>query len=211
MGTAERKEREKLQRRQAIIDAAENVFFSKGYNNSSMDDVAGEAELSKGTLYLYFHSKDDLYAAIVTRGAEIMNKLFTEAASAKVSGLEKVRNIGFAFIKFYTEYPNYHDAMMFDQGKQANLECECDNDFAAIELKKRSNMILVNCIIEGMEDGSIKKDIDPVGTALVLWGSALGVMQLLKNKAVVLKEAFEMDEQKVIDEFMNFAFKSLAS
>jgi TetR/AcrR family transcriptional regulator len=50
MGITERKEREKEQRRNAIIDAAEKIFFTKGMDNSTMDDVAEEAELSKGTL-----------------------------------------------------------------------------------------------------------------------------------------------------------------
>ena len=61
MGITERKEREKLQRREDILNAAERVFFSKGHKNSTMDDVAEEAELSKGTLYLYFKSKEGFY------------------------------------------------------------------------------------------------------------------------------------------------------
>ena len=56
MGIAERKEREKLQRRNDIIDAAERLFFQHGFETPTMDDVAREAELSKGTLYLYFKS-----------------------------------------------------------------------------------------------------------------------------------------------------------
>ena len=62
MGIAERKEREKEQRRKAILDAAEKVFFEKGLKYSTMDDVAEEAELSKGTLYLYFKNKEELFA-----------------------------------------------------------------------------------------------------------------------------------------------------
>ena len=57
MGIQERKEREKLQRREDIIDAAEKVFFKKDLDSATMDDVANEAELSKGTLYIYFKSK----------------------------------------------------------------------------------------------------------------------------------------------------------
>ena len=52
MGIAERREREREQRRNTILDAAETVFFSKGINLATMDEVAEEAELSKGTLYL---------------------------------------------------------------------------------------------------------------------------------------------------------------
>jgi len=50
MGIVERRQREKEQRRSAIIDAAEAVFFSKGLEIATMDDVAEEAELSKRKL-----------------------------------------------------------------------------------------------------------------------------------------------------------------
>ena len=59
MGIAERKEREKLQRRKDIIDAAEKVFFYRGFESATMDEIAEKVELSKGTLYLYFKSKEE--------------------------------------------------------------------------------------------------------------------------------------------------------
>jgi AcrR family transcriptional regulator len=65
MGTAERRLREKKQRVEDILDAAEQVFFSKGFDSSTMDDVADEAEFSKGALYNYFKSKNELCVGIV--------------------------------------------------------------------------------------------------------------------------------------------------
>ena len=67
MGIAERKEREKQLRREEIVLAAEKIFFSKGFDPSTMDDIAEEAELSKGTLYLYFKNKEELYASLSLR------------------------------------------------------------------------------------------------------------------------------------------------
>ena len=71
MGIAERKEREKQQRREGIIKAAEKVFFSpKGKGNAAtMDAVAKKAALSKGTLYLYFKNREDILQAIALKGA----------------------------------------------------------------------------------------------------------------------------------------------
>lgn len=67
MGVAARKQREKEERRAAILDAAEAVFASKGVAETTMDDIAQQAELGKGTLYLYFTSKNELYLAIANR------------------------------------------------------------------------------------------------------------------------------------------------
>jgi AcrR family transcriptional regulator len=67
MGIQERKEREKERRRQQIIVAAKRVFSDKGFNKATMEDIAREAELSPGTLYLYFKNKEELYASLSLR------------------------------------------------------------------------------------------------------------------------------------------------
>ena len=67
MGIQERKQRERERRRQQIIVAAKRVFSEKGYSKSTMEDIAREAELSPGTLYLYFKNKDELYASLSLR------------------------------------------------------------------------------------------------------------------------------------------------
>ena len=67
MGIQERKEREKERRRQQIMVAAKRVFSDKGFNKATMEDIAQEAELSPGTLYLYFKNKEELYASLSLR------------------------------------------------------------------------------------------------------------------------------------------------
>jgi AcrR family transcriptional regulator len=67
MGIQERKERERERRRQQIIVAAKRAFSEKGFNRATMEDIAREAELSPGTLYLYFKNKDELYASLSLR------------------------------------------------------------------------------------------------------------------------------------------------
>jgi AcrR family transcriptional regulator len=55
------------ERRSQILTAAEGVFTKKGFDEARMDDIAEKTGLSKGTLYLYFKSKDDLIMAILDR------------------------------------------------------------------------------------------------------------------------------------------------
>ncbi len=211
MGTAERKEREKLQRKQAIIDAAEKVFFSKGYDSATMDDVADKAELSKGTLYLYFKSKEELYLEIVARAEKLLFDLFEKAVEKESNGICRVRAIGEAFMKFYVEHPNYHSALMFDQAKEAvpsELEiCETVHE----EMKKNANGILVEALQSGIDDGTIRTDINPDLIALVLWGESLGVMQLVKQKGALIKHEFRQDPEEIIKEFFEFTFRALKS
>jgi AcrR family transcriptional regulator len=73
MGIQERKQRERERRRQQIIVAAKRVFSEKGFSKATMEDIAREAELSPGTLYLYFKNKDELYASLSLRILQYMN------------------------------------------------------------------------------------------------------------------------------------------
>ena len=67
MGIVERKERERARRRQQIIVAAKRVFTRKGFDKATMEDIAREAELSSGTIYIYFKNKNELYANMTLR------------------------------------------------------------------------------------------------------------------------------------------------
>ena len=78
MGIAERREREKEQqrnmRRQQIMEAAKIVFRRKGFISATMEDIAAEAELSIGALYLYFKNKDEIYASANISILEYLNE-----------------------------------------------------------------------------------------------------------------------------------------
>jgi AcrR family transcriptional regulator len=73
MGIKERKEREKERRRQQIMVAAKRVFSNKSFNKATMEDIAREAELSPGTIYLYFKNKEELFASLSLRILHFMN------------------------------------------------------------------------------------------------------------------------------------------
>jgi len=70
MGVKERREREEHLRLEAILAAAERVFSRHGYHEARMDDIAAEAELSKGALYYYFQSKDEIFARLLELDSE---------------------------------------------------------------------------------------------------------------------------------------------
>jgi AcrR family transcriptional regulator len=177
MSTTERKEREKALRYEAIVDAAERLFFSRGYENVTMDDIAKELELAKGTLYLYFKNKDELYFAIVLRGIRIMNGMFKEAVSGKKSGLEKTYATGLAFYEFYKRNPDSFKAFgCVTLERLANLGAE-----TAAEMDRLSGENLgmfIEAITSGVEDGSIRRDVDPVKAAIFLIESTQAMILL---------------------------------
>lgn len=119
MGTKERRRRERKQREDEIINAAEELFFSNGFDQTTLEQVAEKIELSKAALYRYFTiGKQELYIAILTRGIKIMNDMFVTAICSKKTGWDKIRAIGEAFFEFCEKYPGYRQ-FLFDQETKA--------------------------------------------------------------------------------------------
>ncbi len=89
MGTAERKEKEKAQRREDILDAAKRVFLERGFRGATIEAIAEECELSAGAIYLYFKNKDDLYSAINMRALEFLDKQIAKIVDDGTLTVEK--------------------------------------------------------------------------------------------------------------------------
>jgi AcrR family transcriptional regulator len=210
VGIVERKEREKEQRKNDIVDAAERVFFKKGHENATMDDVAEEAELSKGTLYLYFKNKEELYLAIHLRGNKILHDFFVSAVKNANTGIEKTRAIGNAYVEFFKKHPDYFNAMLYFESREIDFE---DQESVAAECLiegKATLEILIESIIIGTKDGTIRPDIDPIKAALNLWGQTTGVLQTasLKERMILMKN-FNLTAQDVIDYCFDLIYHSL--
>jgi AcrR family transcriptional regulator len=200
MGITERREREKEQRQNAIIDAAEKVFFSKGVENATMDEVAEQAELSKGTLYLYFENKDDLYHAICLRGLNILHVLFEEAAASEEKGVDKLNAFGRAYFTFYQQYPHYLNAMMHHEGRKLEL---VDNEkyphvSLCIEAGNKLFGFMQEAVRIGIQDGSLRSDLDPLLVSVVLWGHSNGIMQLIETKGEMFKKMMGLNSEDVM-------------
>lgn len=79
-----------VERKDQIMNAAEEVFSQKGFSDARMDDIAEETGLSKGTLYLYYKSKDDLILAILDRVFQREFKAFEDLDLASISATDAI-------------------------------------------------------------------------------------------------------------------------
>jgi AcrR family transcriptional regulator len=206
MGILERRQREKEQRRNGIIDAAERVFFSKGLESATMDDVAEEAELSKGTLYLYFKSKQDLYLAITRRGLEILTGMFRQAIKEPECGMDKIYAVGRAYCEFSRKFPDYFRAMMYFDANVEEIVDEESNARACERQGEEALMVCVDALQQGVKDSSIRPDIDPMKVAVILWGQTSGILHLISMKRKQFEERFEQFPFDNVTQIVDDAF-----
>lgn len=171
-----RREREKQNRRNEILQAAWEVFSSKDYADATIDDVAAAAELSKGTVYLYFESKAELFHSTVEMGMEKINSIVQEVVSSSddpVSGLREV-------VKCMMDYSekNMGFFKILASGRshfEIHAQMESDGDLKAriIEMTFRSVAIVAELIQRGIDAG-VFKQVNPEDTASVLLSAVRG-------------------------------------
>ncbi len=199
MGIAERRTREKEQRHNAIIEAAEKVFFEKGFDRATMDEVAHEAELSKGTLYLYFKNKESLHFAIMQKGLMILSKMMQDACQDNSTGAENAFEIGKAYVRFYREHHDYFRTIMAFESEKLQ---KTDADLHGEIFKQGSPlMVLVEVVKQGMKDGTVRKDIPADEMAVILWSQLTGIMQFIDYRKGLMESIPLERENMLMDHF----------
>lgn len=86
-------------KRGQILDGAKRVFMKMGYDAASMNDVTREAGVSKGTIYVYFQSKEELFAALIERAKGLFAESIRELLAQSPEPVEGLRRFGHAFAR----------------------------------------------------------------------------------------------------------------
>jgi AcrR family transcriptional regulator len=185
MGIQERKEREKERRRQQIMVAAKRVFSDRGFNKATMEDIAQEAELSPGTLYLYFKNKEELYASLSLRILQYLVLRIEHVNAIKDSGPdEKLTALTEVMYDVY-EFDPLIIINMFHLQSSETLKNLSPELLAEIkELSRKSMGSIAQIFKDGVAQG-IFIDRHPVALADTFWSIFSGVILWLTSKKLI--------------------------
>lgn len=184
MGIQERKEREKERRRQQIIVAAKRVFSEKGFNKATMEDIAKEAELSPGTLYLYFKNKEELYASLSLRILQYLHLRVEHVNKGEADPKKKIAALMDAMYDVYDFDPLIIINMFHLQSSETlkNLSESLLNEIK--ELSQRSNGAIAKIFEEGIAKG-VYVDHHPMAMADIFWSMFSGVVLFEASKKII--------------------------
>ena len=208
MSTAQRRAREKALRRKAILAAAKEVFFEQGISQATVDDVAARAEVSKGTIYLYFPSKESLLAHLLLEGLTLLLRDLRRARQRRAGAPpeEQLRALAGAYLRFAQRRPNYFRLIMaFDRGRfQEQIPQELSARIVA-----RSNQclgVVSEVLKQGMEAGAFQR-ADPWLAAGILWAGLNGVLVLFASP--VRREMLRVDLEAMFHATCDLLLKGL--
>ncbi len=187
MGIHERKKREKERRRQEILAAAREIFSGKGFNSATMEEIASKAELSPGTLYLYFKNKEELHTSLSIDILAHLGSEIEKVVDLDISVEEKVGRFRDVFIDVY-EYDASILINLFHLQSGETLHNLSDEVMQ--ELKKyssRAHKAIIAVVKEGIDKGVFTED-HPVALADVLWATYAGVVLWVDSKRLLNDE-----------------------
>jgi len=175
--------------RERIIDAARDLFLSKGFFETQMKDVAEQVGISRTSLYRYFRDKLDLGMAIIEVSFAVV-----EADSAWKEAVSPCGNTALGVAEFDSYFSG----------------CRIPPDFAE-RLRKylRSNQVISQLIAEGIEDGSIRPDVEPHLALVTISNSVTALLQRLLLRGHALIEVRQDELERISGEHIRLLIDGL--
>jgi len=179
-----RKTKEKEFRKRMILSVAKELFFEHSYEKTSMESIAQKAGLAKGTLYLYFSNKDELYVSLLIEGLSLLKQMMVDKANQYERYEDKfVQALAIAFYEFSLHQPQYFSLMMsFNTGNLAKIDCIKTQ--VTSEIDHNHNEIMSFCVSvvqQGIENGIFNPEEDPKLVVVQLWFSITGAIVMINK------------------------------
>src|SRR5688572_11241732 len=176
-------------KRERILDAAMRVFAGKGFFGAKVSDIAEEAGVADGTIYLYFKSKDDLLIALFEEQMERVNLELGRTLAGEGRAPEKLRRFIRGYMDLVAKNRHAAEVITIELRQSAKFMKEYKNPRFAEFLKT-----LAGVIDDGQKKGQLRPDIPPQIAARALFG-ALDELALLW----VTSRGDKFDIRKVAD------------
>ncbi len=177
-----RKQQEYEFKKNLIVTAAEEIFFTKGFENTTMLEIAHKVGYSKGSIYSYFKSKNEVCFCIINNYFGSISQLAQQISKKKLTGLKKLITFKESFLNEFSKRDDFKK--IFETFKYHKSQCVSIDE----EKGKNSNFndeinqAIRGYLEDGIKDGSIKSEVKVIPLANALWGEDVSFISELGTK-----------------------------
>lgn len=177
-----------------IIGAAEELFMKKGFEATSVDDIAKLAENSKSTIYVYFRSKEEIFDHIVLSYMQKMLEFAEVAKNSEGDFDDRYFRLCMELDGLYVKSP------LFFKGTLGNISVDLERELYKniYEVGESINETIADFIRQGIAEGKVRKDIDVYTAVFTMWSSIAGIVSFANEKREYLKMRFGIDKFEYI-------------
>ncbi len=158
------------ERRREILDTTVRLFARQGYTNTNLQHVADEMGYGKGTVYLYFKSKEELFLASVEHAVEKLAERIDEEVNHSLDPVDKVKAIVRAFLLFIDQQGEFADLIVREGAK---FRSHAESKFYQMYRRNAEKTALI--IQDGIDQG-IFRPVDPQKAADMIANLLTGTM-----------------------------------
>jgi len=151
---------------QKIIQAAAKVFAEKGFYNSRVSEIAKEANVADGTIYLYFKNKDDILISLFEEEFGRIVENIRKELTREINALDKIRRFAFAHLSIVSDTPHLAEVL----GVEVRQSGKFMKEYINRPFMEYLNLIR-SIFVEGQESGLIRKDLTPGVMKRALFGA----------------------------------------
>lgn len=182
-------------RKEEIIKAASNLFSQKSYHDVTMDQIAGEVGVAKGTIYLYFKSKENLYLGILEHTFETIESILEKEIAKEDPAPQKLKKILRLIFQFYFQNMDVLRILTRDETRLIREHFEFTEHWRHRRIK------LYRKVLEkGIKEGSFRSANTEL-MALIIFGLVGSVMFFYptdKNAGEIAEEVFSMISEGIM-------------
>jgi AcrR family transcriptional regulator len=205
MGVAERKERHKEELKKDILMAAKELFMEKGYEATSIRNIAEKIEYSPATVYLYYKDKDEIMHALHHEGFKMLVGYFSALGTIQ-DPFERLIAMGKGYIRFAMENPDMYE-LIFVTKDPIDHVASCADD--TWDEGDKAYDVLYQTVLECQQHGYFK-GFETHGLSFMIWSTMHGLCSLrISGHLGHVAEAKNV--QPDVDSLMTYTFETFTS
>ncbi|MDR3567208.1 MAG: TetR/AcrR family transcriptional regulator [Syntrophobacteraceae bacterium] len=206
--TSLRKQKEQAQRREAILNSAREAFFDKGFMAATIEDIADGCELAKGTIYLYFKSKEDLYICLVIEGLGLLKRDLGKIRELDLPADLLLGEMLRLYHVFYEKNPKYFRIMFLSSQPDVRERVKEELLKECLACAAECIQILNEVILRGCEEGIFRK-ANSWTFAIVLWTMVNGIIMQYEQDPFYRGDILKVSLGEMLQEGLDLALNGL--
>jgi len=176
--TVKRREREKEKRKRTILRAAKQLFFKKGFKSVTVESIARQAKLSKGAVYLYFKSKEEIYTQILLTDVEKFNENVIDVFKMGGTATNMLFNFSDIYINFFLNERELFRIFMTFMLHTTDLNFSDEMNREMIRATNKTIEVVDRILMHGLDTGEYSSKNDIIQLRNVVWGLLNGIISL---------------------------------
>ena len=178
MSSEERRKKEKENRKNSILKAARKLFFERGFKSVTVDLIAAKAEVSKGSIYLYFDSKEEIYTQILISANIERHKEIENFARQEGTASELLLKYARVYVDFFLDNNELFRILMTFMLHAENMNLTEEQNTQLIHTTNENIRMISEILQKGVDTGEFSDRIDIRQGQNAIWGLLNGIISL---------------------------------